>query len=75
MFSECFALTELPDISKLDTSNVCDMGLIFNRCNKLSLLPDISKWNTNKVTDISICLQLAIPYHYYLIFQNGIQIM
>ena len=41
MFYECSSLSSLPDISKLDTSNVNDMSLIFYECSTLSSLPDI----------------------------------
>ena len=52
MFSECEALSSLPDISKWNTSNVNDMSNIFNGCEVLSSLPDISKWNTSNVNDM-----------------------
>ena len=32
MFEECFALTELHGISKLDTSKVTDISYMFNEC-------------------------------------------
>ena len=38
MFSECLALTELPDIAKLNENNVTDMSYMFNQCSKLSSL-------------------------------------
>ena len=53
MFSGCFSLISLPDISKWDTSNVSKMYGLFEECNKLISLPDISKWNTSNVTDMS----------------------
>ena len=43
MFEECFTLTELHDMSKLDTNKVTDMSFMFNKCSILSSLPDISK--------------------------------
>ena len=43
MFNECFALIELPDISKLDTNKVTSMRCMFSQCSNLSSLPDISK--------------------------------
>ena len=53
MFSECEALSSLPDISKWNTSNVNDMSNIFNGCEVLSSLPDISKWNTSNVSNMN----------------------
>ena len=52
MFSGCLLLISIPDISKLDTSNVIKMGGLFQECNSLISLPDISKWNTSNVTDM-----------------------
>ena len=59
MFSECFSLTELPDISKLNTDNVTNMEFMFNKCRSLSSLPDISKWNTDNVTNMKAMFQLC----------------
>ena len=53
MFNECFALIELPDISKLDTNKVTSMRCMFSFCSNLSSLPDISKWNTSNVNDMA----------------------
>ena len=53
MFYQCLSLTCLPDISKLNTSNVTNMSYMFSGCSSLSSLPDISKWNTSNVTDMS----------------------
>jgi len=50
MFEECTALTELPDISKLNTNKVTDMSYMFSKCINLSSLSDISKWETKNVT-------------------------
>ena len=50
MFSQCFSLISLPDISKWDTKNVSNMGGMFFECSSLISLPDISKWNTKNVT-------------------------
>ena len=52
MFEECFALTEIHDISKLDTSKVTDKSFMFNKCSSLASLLDISEWNTNNVMNI-----------------------
>ena len=59
MFSGCFALIELPDISKLDTYKVTDMSFMFSECIKLPSLPDISKWNTNNVKNMKAIFQLC----------------
>ena len=53
MFSNCYKLSSLPDISNWDTKKVTNMNGMFCNCNKLISLPDISKWNTNNVTDMS----------------------
>ena len=53
MFYECISLFSLPDISKLNTSNVKDMSYAFYGCEYLSSFPDISKWNTSNVNDMS----------------------
>ena len=57
MFEECFALIELPDISKLDTNKVIDMSYMFSKCINLSSLPDISKWDTKNVTNMKAMFQ------------------
>ena len=57
MFSNCLALSELPDISNFDTNNINNMEFMFNECSNLSSLPDISKWNTNKVTNMKAMFQ------------------
>ena len=43
IFSCCELLQTLPDLSKWDTSNINDMGSMFEECNSLTSLPDISK--------------------------------
>ena len=52
LFSNCFSLILLPDMSNWDTSNVIYMEKMFYNCKSLSLLPDISNWNTNNVIHI-----------------------
>ena len=42
MFCKCTNLSNLPDISKWDTSNVTKMSFMFSKCSKLTSLPDIS---------------------------------
>ena len=53
MFCLCKSLLSLPDISKLDTSEVTNMSGMFDVCSSLSYLSDISKWNTSKVENMS----------------------
>ena len=53
LFYGCKSLLSLPDISKLDTSNIKDMSFIFSECKSLLKLPDISKWDTNNVLTMS----------------------
>ena len=52
MFYNCLSLRSLPDISKLDTSNVKNMSFMFYNCKSLVTFPDISEWNTNNAIDI-----------------------
>ena len=47
IFSNCFSLSSLPDISKWNTNNVTDRSM-FSNCSSLASLPDISQWNTEK---------------------------
>ena len=60
MFQECNELKYL-DLSNFDTSNVINMGFMFNNCNKLK---EINKFITNKVTDMDTmfnsCSELEI---------------
>ena len=53
MFNNCSSLTELPDISLLNTTNVTDISYMFNNCSSIKNLPDISKWDTRNVTNMS----------------------
>lgn len=41
------------DFTKLDTSNVTDMGGMFNGCYSLTTIGDLSNWNTSNVTNMS----------------------
>ena len=50
MFSGCYSLLSLPDISKWDISNIIKMTYMFDNCELLSSMPDISEWNTSNVT-------------------------
>ena len=56
LFSFCFSLKSLPNISKWNTENVINMRSLFRGCQKLYDLPDISNWNTKNVTDMSYML-------------------
>ena len=60
---ECTSLAILPDIRKLDTSNVTDISRMFHKCHNLEKL-DLSGWNTSKITDMrsmfSECLGLKL---------------
>ena len=53
LFNECHNLIEVPNISKINTSQITNMCSMFRCCEKLASLPDISKWNTSSVTDMS----------------------
>ena len=54
LFSGCFSLSSLPDISQWDTGNATNMSNMFGECSSLLSLPDISNWNTKKVTTWNI---------------------
>ena len=41
------------DFTKLDTSNVTDIGGMFNACYSLTTVGDLSNWNTSNVTNMS----------------------
>ena len=47
MFSFCYSLTSLPDITKWDTTNNKNLNRIFYECNSLCSLPNICKWKNN----------------------------
>ena len=75
LFEESSSLTNLPDISNWDTSNVVDMSRIFSQCSSLTSLPDISKWDTSKVINMigmfSHCFSLkSIPNFSYWNFEK-----
>ncbi len=53
IFSDCYNLISLPDISKWKTNNCISMKRLFSNCCSLTSLPDISNWKINNVTDIS----------------------
>ena len=51
-FYRCNKLTEIKNISNLDTSNVTDMNRMFGLCNSLTTL-DVSNFDTSNVTNMS----------------------
>ena len=51
LFQQCKELEEL-DLSSFDTSNVTDMGFMFNNCLKLKKIRGLEKFNTIKVIDM-----------------------
>ena len=51
MFQGCKELESL-DLSNFDTSNVIDMGYMFNKCNKLKEIKGIDNFNINKVINM-----------------------
>ena len=55
MFQNCYQLINL-DLN-FDTSNVTDMGFMFNKCNELKEIKGIDKFNTNKVIDMNAMFQ------------------
>ena len=57
MFSGCYSLISLPDLSKWNISNVKAMNHIFAGCYSLISLPDISKWNTSSLTNMEAMFQ------------------
>ena len=75
MFSECYSLKSLPDISKWNTNNVANIIYMFYKCCSLISLPDISKWNTNNVANMFGMFFDCRTLTSLLIFQNGILIM
>ena len=54
IFYRCSSLTNLPDISKWNISNVTAFSNKFCECCSLESLPDISKWDINNAKDIKL---------------------
>ena len=52
IFAGCKTLVSIPNISKLNTSNITDMSSMFEYC-KIPFLLDISEWNTSNVINMS----------------------
>jgi surface protein len=53
MFQACLEI-EYFDLSNFDTSNVTDMGWMFNYCHKLKEIKGINNFNTSKVTNMEM---------------------
>ena len=51
LFSCCYFLSSLPDISKWCTNKVINMNGMFNKCFSLVSLPNIDKWDISNVTN------------------------
>ena len=60
LFSCCYFLSSLPDISKWCTNKVINMNGMFNNCFSLVSLPNIDKWDISNVTN-SINYSSLIP--------------
>ena len=61
--SELFSnikLTNLPDISTWNTSNIRNMSGTFKGCSALFSLPNISKWDTSKVNNFNSLFFLVL---------------
>ena len=51
MFSTCYSLTSIGDVSSWDTSKVTQMNYVFYQCHKLTVI--CSNWNVANVTSHS----------------------
>ena len=49
-FFKSYALRELPDISKWNTSKVESMNCMFYKCYNLMAFDGLSEWDTSNVT-------------------------
>ena len=63
MFQECNGLTIL-DLSNFNTSDVTNMGFMFNNCKKLKEIKGINKFVTNKVTDMDTMFNSCCELEY-----------
>lgn len=62
-FSYCEKLVSIPKLINIDTSNVKDMGFMFNHCESITSL-DLSNFSTSNVTDMDGCFIIVkILYH------------
>ena len=50
MFRKCKYLKELPNISRIDTSNKTNMKVMLEECKYLEKLPNLKRWNVENVT-------------------------
>ena len=53
MFNDCTSLISLPDISKIDTSQIINMKNLFSGCTSLTNFSGISKWDTKNVVSMN----------------------
>jgi surface protein len=49
MFRKCKYLKELPNISRIDTSNITNMRVMLEGCEYLEKLPNLKQWNVANV--------------------------
>ena len=63
MFQACNELEYL-NLSNFNTSNVIDMGFMFNKCHKLKQIKGINNFNTIKVTNMRSMFQLCNELEY-----------
>ena len=68
MFQECDKLEYL-DLSNFNTSNVSDMGWMFNLCHKLKKIKGINNLNTSNVTNMNAMLQECNELEYLILSQ------
>ena len=67
LFDECKYLTIL-DLSNFNTSNVTDMGWMFNECHKLKEIKGINKFITNKVSNMREMFQRCYELEYLYLY-------
>ena len=56
IFQSCKKLEHL-NLSNFDTSNVSDMGYMFNECTNLKEINGLNKFNTSKVNNMKVMFQ------------------
>jgi len=49
IFKDCIYLKELPNISRIDTSNIISMKTMLEGCKYLEKLPNLKQWNVENV--------------------------
>ena len=67
MFYECSLMEEL-NLSNFDSSNVIDMGFMFNECHKLKEIKGINNFNTSKVINMKSMFQECHELEYLDLF-------